>query len=333
MDLLEKRKFDVSRGFTYTYYVNVAKRKLPTLFMIHGFPDSPEEFSDVVRDYLLPHGYGVIAIDCLGYGGTSKPSDREAYNYQLLSQDMKEIIDQEGVEKVISTGHDWGSPLAQRLYNFHAERVEGLVLLNVAYNVPSAKPFSLDALIQITTKSFGYGTNWYWELFTAPDGAAVLNSHLDSVWTLFHAAKPELWLETVCKEGGTRDFVEQDKKVPVMSYATEARRRAWFERFADGGLDAPLNYYRAATFGSQDEAMKAIPRENYVVKVPHFFWGGTKDYICRTEVCDFSHKAGWTPDCTKVVVDSGHWAHLDRPKEFGEALLAWLKSKFPQPRL
>lgn len=109
MDLLEKKEFDVSRGFTYTYYVNGAKRNLPTLLMIHGFPDSPEEFSDVVRDYLLPHGYGVIAIDCLGYGGTSKPPEREAYNYQLLAQDMKDIIDHEGVDKVISTGHDWVS--------------------------------------------------------------------------------------------------------------------------------------------------------------------------------------------------------------------------------
>ncbi|KAL6241162.1 hypothetical protein RBB50_011841 [Rhinocladiella similis] len=333
MDLLEKKEFDVSRGFTYTYYVNGAKRNLPTLLMIHGFPDSPEEFSDVVRDYLLPHGYGVIAIDCLGYGGTSKPPEREAYNYQLLAQDMKDIIDHEGVDKVISTGHDWGSPLAQRFYNFHPDRVIGLVLLNAAYNAPSTTPFNLDALLQTTIKNFGYGTTWYWKLFTAPDGAAVLDAHLDSLWTLLHAAEPEIWLETLCKEGGIRNFAEQDRRVPVMPYATEERRLAWFERFASGRLDAPLNYYRAATFGTQDKAMAAIPRENYVVKVPHFFWGGTKDCVCRTEICDLSIKAGWTPDCTKVLVDSGHWAHLDRPKEFGEALLGWLKAKFPKTHL
>ncbi len=109
MDKLEKKALDVSRGFTYAYYFSPAKDGLQTLLLIHGFPDSPEEYSDVVRDYLLPHGYGVIAIDCLGYSGSSKPSDPEAYNLQFISQDIKEILDNEGVDKVVSTGHDWVS--------------------------------------------------------------------------------------------------------------------------------------------------------------------------------------------------------------------------------
>jgi pimeloyl-ACP methyl ester carboxylesterase len=120
MDKLEKKTLDVSRGFTYAYYFSPAKDDRQTLLLIHGFPDSPEEYSDVVRDYLLPNGYGVIAIDCLGYSGSSKPLDKEAYNLQLVSQDIKEILDKESVDKVVSTGHDWVS--GQHLLHFASSR-------------------------------------------------------------------------------------------------------------------------------------------------------------------------------------------------------------------
>lgn len=109
MENVVKKTLEVSRGFTYTYYTSPAKGSLPTLLLVHGFPDSTQEWADVARDYLIPNGYGVIAIDCLGYSGTSKPLETEAYNFQLLSQDIKEIVDKEGLEKVVSVGHDWVS--------------------------------------------------------------------------------------------------------------------------------------------------------------------------------------------------------------------------------
>src|SRR5690349_17406512 len=109
MDKLEKKTQDVSRGFTYTYHTIPAKANLETLLLIHGFPDSTEGWSEVVRDYLVPNGYGVVAIDCLGYSGTSKPLDKAAYSMQLLAQDIREILDKELLNKVISLGHDWVS--------------------------------------------------------------------------------------------------------------------------------------------------------------------------------------------------------------------------------
>lgn len=67
-------------------------------------------------------------------------------------------LDHENINKVISLGHDWGSGLAQRLYNYHADRVIGLVMLNVALIPPTPEPFDLDEVIKLTTQFFGYGT-------------------------------------------------------------------------------------------------------------------------------------------------------------------------------
>jgi soluble epoxide hydrolase / lipid-phosphate phosphatase len=96
MDKLDKKTLDVSRGFTYTYYASPAQDNKQTLLLVHGF-----------LDYLIPNGYGAIAIDCLGYSGTSKPTDKESYSLELQAHDLKEIVDKEGLDKVVIVGHDW----------------------------------------------------------------------------------------------------------------------------------------------------------------------------------------------------------------------------------
>jgi soluble epoxide hydrolase / lipid-phosphate phosphatase len=107
MDKLDKKTLDVSRGFTYTYYASPAQDNKQTLLLVHGFPDGPETYDELILDYLLPNGYGAIAIDCLGYSGTSKPTDKESYSLELQAHDLKEIVDKEGLDKVVIVGHDW----------------------------------------------------------------------------------------------------------------------------------------------------------------------------------------------------------------------------------
>jgi len=109
MNKLDKKTLDVSRGFTYTYYTSPAKIGRQTVLLVHGFPSITEEWAEVISDHLLPNGYGALVIDCLGYAGSSKPTDLNAYNLQYIAQDIKEICDKESLDKVVSLGHDWVS--------------------------------------------------------------------------------------------------------------------------------------------------------------------------------------------------------------------------------
>lgn len=169
MDTLTKKTITTKRGFEYTYYVSPAAAGKPTLALHHGFPDQAEEWEDLIVNHLKPAGYGVIAPDLLGYGGTSKPTDPESYKFGGMTADVVEIIDAEKVDKVISLGHDWGSRAAQMLYNLHPERVSGLVMVNVPWMGATKGPMDLDALLAQAQQVFGYGTFWYWKLFTADD--------------------------------------------------------------------------------------------------------------------------------------------------------------------
>ena len=106
MDPTGFKDVKVRRGYTYHYYYSPASAGKPTLLLIHGFPSNSVDWARQVA-YFKPKGYGLVVPDCLGYDGTSKPTDREAFRHKLLAQDFVDILDAEGLETVIGVGHDW----------------------------------------------------------------------------------------------------------------------------------------------------------------------------------------------------------------------------------
>jgi soluble epoxide hydrolase / lipid-phosphate phosphatase len=129
MEQLKRRTHTTSRSLQYTYYVSSpSKPSLPTVLLLHGWPDDAHMWSDLISNHLLPAGYGVLAPDCLGYSGTSKPTTTSSYNSESMSADLCEILAAEHISKVISLGHDW-SVVQQLLDNtlgrLHAYRYAG----------------------------------------------------------------------------------------------------------------------------------------------------------------------------------------------------------------
>jgi soluble epoxide hydrolase / lipid-phosphate phosphatase len=138
--------------------------------------------------HIVPAGYGVIIPDCLGYGGSSKPTDPQAYNLVGLDNDLTNILDAVGIQKVISSGHDWGAGLAQRFYAYHPERCTGLITLNVPVTPQPKAPIVLDQLALTTINLIGYFPGWYWYLFSDPvEGPTLLGQHIESSMPLMSA--------------------------------------------------------------------------------------------------------------------------------------------------
>lgn len=61
-------------------------------------------------------------------------------------------------------------------------------MLDVAYGPPS-KPFDLEGTLTFFKQAFGSGLYYYWRLFTSDEGPAILNGHLESLFTALHAKK------------------------------------------------------------------------------------------------------------------------------------------------
>lgn len=106
MDLSSYKDLVTSRGFTYHYFFSAPNGSKPTLLFLHGFPSTSYDWRHQIA-FFSAQGYGVIVPDMLGYGGTSKPQDVEMYKPSEIARDMVDILDAEGIDKVVSISHDW----------------------------------------------------------------------------------------------------------------------------------------------------------------------------------------------------------------------------------
>lgn len=117
----EVKQFDVKRSsaganhaLTYSYFFRPASADKPTVLFLHGFPSNAYECWRYQIAFFANKGYGVLAPDLLGYGGTSKPKEVEAYAKSLMAGDIVEILKEEKIlntqgepPKVYAIGHDW----------------------------------------------------------------------------------------------------------------------------------------------------------------------------------------------------------------------------------
>jgi pimeloyl-ACP methyl ester carboxylesterase len=61
-------------------------------------------------EYFADQGYGIIAPDLLGYGGSSKPEVPENYTAEAIGSSLVEVVQQvtrQQSPQVIGVGHDW----------------------------------------------------------------------------------------------------------------------------------------------------------------------------------------------------------------------------------
>ena len=106
MDASQYKDTTTSRGLKYHYYFSPAHPSKQTLHFCHGFPATSPVWRRIAT-YFESCGYGVLVVDMLGYGETAKPTDPAAYVPSLISKDLIDVLDAEGLDKVIAIGHDW----------------------------------------------------------------------------------------------------------------------------------------------------------------------------------------------------------------------------------
>jgi len=90
--ILPNKTHKISRsGLTYAYiHYPPSIEEKPTLLFIHGFPATSNEWAPQIRHF-RQLGYGILAPDCLGYGGSSKPLDVKLYG-MFVSEDLLELF-------------------------------------------------------------------------------------------------------------------------------------------------------------------------------------------------------------------------------------------------
>lgn len=310
-----QKSFTCSRGLTYAYYWAKPVNNQPIVFLAHGWPDSAKLWQHFISTYLVPAGLGVLAIDALGYGGSSKPENYEVYRSKLMAHDIKEILESESISKVIGVGHDWGSFLVQRFYLFHREMVEALVIINVSYVVPGIH-FELERWDALTQ-------NWYWNFMIEDRAPALMDTKAGNIWDLIHSP-PEVSDNYFRKQDAFKNYIIAGDDEKPQAYATDEMKAEFVERLSRDGFDAPAQWYRAMAFNIHYDAEKSLTPQEKVVTVPVFFFGGTKDTVCSPQMLDIPAKAGLLPHLFVKTVEAGHWPMLEKPDDFGKSVVRWI---------
>ncbi|KAL1607995.1 hypothetical protein SLS60_002934 [Paraconiothyrium brasiliense] len=277
-----------SSGYKYGYVYKKAVGTKPTYLLLHGFPSSVFDWKYQIAE-LSAAGYGVLAPDLLGYGGTDKPAAIEEYVYSKMAKQVKEILDKEGLTKVIET--------------------------------------SKDEINQQTEAAFGYPTFGYMLTMNESRAAPIFEKHPESFLSIMYPQDSSIWITDFCPLGKLRAWVESDKRVALPSYETAVDRAYRLALYKVGGFTGPTNWYKSYLRNLDADANAAIPAENLILKQPVLFIGGTVDYITRPEVMQQiagqGLAEGWAPTVEVKILEGGsHWVVLEKHKEVSDLLIS-----------
>jgi haloacetate dehalogenase len=135
------------------------ERDGPALLLLHGYPQTHAIWHKVAPR--LSARFNVVATDLRGYGDSSKPAataNHESYSKREMARDQAETMAALGHGRFLLVGHDRGARVAHRLAVDHADRVERLVVLDIAPTL---------AMYEQTTEAFARAY-WHWFFLILP---------------------------------------------------------------------------------------------------------------------------------------------------------------------
>ncbi|KAJ1712724.1 hypothetical protein CA14_011218 [Aspergillus flavus] len=294
------KKVQLSDGTTYGYVaVPPSTPDDVSFLLLHGYPSSSYDWRHQIAG-LQEAGYGLIAPDLLGYGDTDKSRDLKAYRNKIMSTHIVEILDREGIDKVVlSAGGNQASllkadisrlsptnetiymnrgvGLASRLATYHRSRFYGLVTIAVAYIEPGTI-WDIDAICETTKSIIGYETFGYWKWHNTDEAAQDCNNHPASVFTLLYPHDPSISKSDFAPTDKAAEFVRSGRINPLPSWFPLDEYTIHDRIFAKGGYAGPLSWYKAAIAGVNAEDEAAIPKEDGLCPVPSFFVAAKEDY-------------------------------------------------------
>eukprot|EP00127_Corallochytrium_limacisporum_P001166 Clim_evm1s44 gene=Clim_evmTU1s44 len=274
----------------------VSKGSGPLLLLLHGFPEC--WFSWRHQLVALSRHFQVVAVDLRGYGETQKPGSVSDYAWDVIAEDVKQIIKGLGHESASLMGHDWGALICWKFAIEYPHLVDKMIISDV----PHPKAVQMLSNFQQLRKS------WYVFLFQLPWLPEFYMSAYDykASDTMFHG-----------KHVGI--VREESRMNPEELYVY---RYYLAQPFAVFGA---LGYYRNVFTIEGNPAF--MPDETVIIKVPTLVLWGEKDGAFEISAAKDSLqyvKPGFGQ--LKIIPNASHWLQQDAPREFNDASLDFLLS-------
>lgn len=240
------------------------------LIIIHGLYGSAANFRGLAKIYA--EDFIVFCVDLRNHGN-SPHSDE--ITYSLMAEDIIEFMDDQGIMKAHILGHSMGGKTAMQLALNHPERVDKLVIGDIA---PVEYPHHHETIFE--------------GLMAVP------------VANIDRRGEAEQVLKNYVPEAGVRLF--------LLTNLVRAEQGPGFQwRINLPALIGEYKHIQAAPEGPAYEGDTLFIR------------GDRSDYIADEYVPETLEIF---PNAKiETIDDCGHWLHSEKPKEFSEILLNYLR--------
>lgn len=109
---------------------------------LHGFFGSSSDWEFVIQE--CSKFYYCIAVDIPPFGLSEKPLSLDYSNKNtvaLLTKFIDKLSENSSINKFVLAGHSMGGFLSIKLTNLFPEKIEKLILINAAYDIPTSEIF------------------------------------------------------------------------------------------------------------------------------------------------------------------------------------------------
>ena len=113
-------------GANLAYGITRGAAPRPLLVLIHGLASNMTRWSEFIEQTTLTQTWDVMRLDLRGHAGSLW---RGRISMEIWSDDLAALLDAEGYERAVVGGHCLGANLAVHFAQRHAQRTQGLVLI------------------------------------------------------------------------------------------------------------------------------------------------------------------------------------------------------------
>lgn len=291
----------------------------PLVMLLHGFPEGWWAWRHQLP-VLAAAGFRAVAIDLRGYGGSSRPTNPEAYRMLCHVADTVAVVNALEAGTAVLIGHDWGSPIASACALMRPDVFTAIALLGVPYTPRATmRPTEAFALA-------GGDEEFYVSYFQEPGRAEAeierdIRGWLRGFYTALDGGSPA-WA-TIPAGSTMRARFPDD--APLPSWLTEAELDAHAVEFERNGFTGPLNRYRNVDRDWEDLAVY----DGAIIRQPALYIAGSADSSVAWLADAIGKQATWLPGLTgtHLLEGCGHWIQQERPDEINSLILDWLHQR------
>ncbi|KAM5524150.1 2OG-Fe(II) oxygenase [Fusarium oxysporum f. sp. phaseoli] len=322
LELPARQKFTAHSGNVYSYIFISPTAQSTTLLFLHGFPSTLTDWVHQIQHF-SSEGYGVVALDLLGYGESSKPTDVNAYRLKPMSDEVIELLDHLDLKTVVGIGHDFGATLLSRTAAYHPSRWETLVFL--AVGPPRlGTPFDVDMINTMTKQFLGYEMLGYIPWLADYRSQEILQKNAEAAMSLMFCRDREEWETWFHPLGKTEEFVREDRRLPIALWYTEDLQKAHLKAFGShDGYKGVCRWYRMwkdNLFAPDEQGF-----EDFHISQPVLFIVPSEPEQSAAQQQQML--SSWTPNLQTVKLNTSHWIHIQAPSETNTTIQNFLTSR------